>query len=185
MADLAGWIALVATSIAALMTAANLGTRVTGWGFVIFTVSAAAWIVVGVSTHQTQLLWSNAFLAVVDLFGVWRWLALRSWFSDTAEAEEERSETDTGEDLFTLSALDGMPVKDAAGKTIAKAVEALAARGAGTIAYVIIREGGLGGVGETLRRLPWQSVRVEDRSLLTNLDGEALRKLPKAGACPS
>ena len=47
MEGLAGWVALAATCIAALMTASNLGARVTGWGFVIFTIGAAAWIVVG------------------------------------------------------------------------------------------------------------------------------------------
>ena len=59
MVDIAGWIALVATCVAALMTASNLGARVTGWGFVIFTGGALAWIVVGFITGQTQLLYSN------------------------------------------------------------------------------------------------------------------------------
>ena len=41
--EMAGWIAPIATMIAAMMTAANLGARVTGWGFVVFTVGSIAW----------------------------------------------------------------------------------------------------------------------------------------------
>jgi len=66
------------------MTASNLGARVTGWGFVVFTVGAAAWIVVGIATNQTQLLWGNIFPGFVNLFGIWRWLGRRARFSDAA-----------------------------------------------------------------------------------------------------
>lgn len=38
IADLAGWAAPAATMIAAMMTAFNFGARITGWGFVAFTV---------------------------------------------------------------------------------------------------------------------------------------------------
>lgn len=34
--DLASWLAPAATMIAAIMTASNAGTRMTGWGFVLF-----------------------------------------------------------------------------------------------------------------------------------------------------
>lgn len=46
MEEAAGWIASAATMIAAMMTAANLRSRVTGWGFVIFLVGAIAWSMV-------------------------------------------------------------------------------------------------------------------------------------------
>ena len=52
MLAIAGWIAPAATTIAAIMTAANLGSRVTGWGFAVFSVGALAWIAVGASTGQ-------------------------------------------------------------------------------------------------------------------------------------
>jgi len=78
MLDAAGWIAPAATMIAAIMTAANLGARVTGWGFAVFAVGALAWITVGAATGQQNLLWSNAFLLLVDLVGIWRWLGRRA-----------------------------------------------------------------------------------------------------------
>ena len=180
MADTAGWIALVATCIAALMTAANLGARVTGWGFVVFTVGAAAWIAVGVATHQTQLLWSNIFLGLVDLFGIWRWLGRRARFGDAAQAEEARSEAGAGEARFSVAGLDGMPVRGRDGQVLAHAVDALAACTGGRIDYLIVREGGVAGVGETLRRLPWRAVRVREQALETDLDAAALARLPVA-----
>ena len=180
VADVAGWVALAATCVAALMTASNLGARVTGWGFVVFTVGAAAWIVVGITTDQTQLLWSNIFLGVVDVFGIWRWLGRRARFSDAARAEEARSERGRGENLFSVLALDGKPVRDREGQVIAWVVDALAACSGGGIDYLIIREGGTIGVGETLRRLPWTAARVGSDAVETNLDQAALARLSVA-----
>jgi len=182
MADIAGWIALVATCIAALLTAANLGARPTGWGFVIFTVGAIAWVVVGLSTGQTQLLYSNIFLGLVDLFGVWRWLGHRAKVGDTLQAEEARSRDRSGEGLFSLSGLEGMAVHGADGQVIARAVDGLAACAGGQIAYLVVRHGGVGGVGETLRRLAWAEVRVDDQALHTDLDEARIAALPLADA---
>ncbi len=180
IADIAGWIALAATCAAALMTASNLGARVTGWGFVVFTAGAAAWIIVGLETGQTQLLWSNIFLGVVDLFGVWRWLGRRARFGDAAQAEQTRSTAPSREHLFSISRIDGLPVKAADGSVIAHSVDALATCAGGTIDFFIVREGGVAGVGETLRRLPRDLVRVRDDALETSLEAAAFARLPLA-----
>lgn len=178
MADMAGWLALAATCVAALMTASNLGARVTGWGFVVFTVGAAAWIVVGIATHQTQLLWSNVFLGLVDLFGIWRWLGRRARFSDAADAEQAISREQPGDTLFAASGLDGMPVRGKDGTVLGYAVDAMLACTGGGLSHLVIREGGVAGVGETMRRLPWRDVRVRDGALVTRLDADALGSLP-------
>ena len=178
MQDIAGWVALAATCIAALMTASNLGARVTGWGFVVFTVGAVAWIVVGLESGQTQLLWSNIFLGVVDVFGIWRWLGRRAKFSDAAQAEQARSTAPARARLFSTSRIDGLPVTGGDGQVIAHCVDALATCAGGTIDFFIVREGGVAGVGETLRRLPRDMVRVRDASLETSLDPAALSRLP-------
>ncbi|WP_019515955.1 hypothetical protein [Sphingomonas sp. Mn802worker] len=180
MEDIAGWVALVATCIAALMTASNLGARVTGWGFVVFTIGAVAWIVVGLETGQTQLLWSNIFLGVVDVFGIWRWLGRRAKFSDAANAEQARSGRAEHEALFSISRIDGLPVRGADGQVIAHAVDALATCAGGTIDFFIVREGGVAGVGETLRRLPREIVRVRDTSLDTDLNVSGITQLALA-----
>ena len=51
---LATWLAPAATMVAAMMTAANPGARVTGWGFVVFTVGSICWSFIGISTKTAR-----------------------------------------------------------------------------------------------------------------------------------
>ncbi len=169
---------LVTTSVAAVMTASNLGARTTGWGFVVFTVGAVAWGTVGLVRHETQLLWTNVFLGVVDVFGVWRWLGHRARIADTADAEEKKSERREGENLFSVATLDGMAVTSAGGEVVAHAVDALAACDGGRIDFLIVRVGGVGGVGETLHRLPWAEASIVDGAIRTGLDAAGISRLP-------
>ena len=62
------WVATAATIIAACMTASNLGTRITGSGFIVFTVGSIAWIAVALMTGQSALLWTNIVLTFLNLF---------------------------------------------------------------------------------------------------------------------
>lgn len=122
------WISLVAalaTIIAAIMTAANLGTRVTGWGFVIFTVGAYAWTIDAALTHQTSLLWSNAFLAIVDAIGIYRWLGRRARLEDGADAAAGKSRTEH-RPLFPVFALEGSSLHGRDGFEVAHIVGAMA-----------------------------------------------------------
>ncbi len=84
METAANWIAPIATTLAAVMVAANLGSRVTGWGFVVFTIGSVAWIAIGALTGQANLLWQNVFLCVVNVIGIWRWLGLRARYEGGA-----------------------------------------------------------------------------------------------------
>jgi hypothetical protein len=74
MADSIPWIATIATVIAASMTAANLGSRITGYGFCVFLVGSLAWLATGIVTHQPALVWTNVVLTLLNIFGIWRWL---------------------------------------------------------------------------------------------------------------
>lgn len=177
IADVAGWIALAATCIAAVMTASNLGARVTGWGFVLFTIGAVSWAIDGFASGQTQLLWSNGFLALVDLFGIWRWLGRRARFHDASRAEEAHSEQEPGDDLLSALRLDGMPIESADGAILGHVTDALVSRADGAIAYLIVREGGTAGIGECLRRLPWQEVQLRGDVAHTQLDVAQVRRL--------
>jgi hypothetical protein len=47
----------------------------------------------------------------------------------------------------------------------------------GRIAYVVVTEGGIAGAGETLRRLPWDGLRVEGDEVVTRLDQAQFCKL--------
>ena len=57
MGDSISWVATIATIIAASMTAANLGSRITGYGFAIFLVGSLAWLATGLITDQPALVW--------------------------------------------------------------------------------------------------------------------------------
>jgi hypothetical protein len=176
MADTISWIATVATIVAASMTAANLGSRVTGFGFVIFTFGALCWIAVGVATHQPALLWTNVVLTVLDIFGVWRWLGRQSRVEEGARAAAEASEVAPGEALFPVSMLNRAPI-ECDGKSVGHCIDGMAGCRTGMLTYIVVSQGGVGGVGETLRRLPWRSARVEGERVIVQMSPAQLEGL--------
>lgn len=175
MADAAGWIASIATMIAAVMTASNLGTRVTGWGFVVFLVGSICWTIMALLTDQPNLLWTNLFLTLVNIMGIWRWLGRRARYDDGARAAAEASAARAAPSLFALGSLEGKPVAATDGGVIAHVVDAMARCDDGRISYLIVREGGVGGVGERLHALAWQEVSVDDGEFVTRLSAHGLR----------
>lgn len=187
MLEAAGWIAPAATMIAAIMTAANLGARVTGWGFAVFAIGAVAWVAIGAGSGQSNLLWSNAFLLLVDLIGVWRWLGRRARYDEAAQKAAAQSRDLPLPSLFALAGLEGMPVRDGNGETVATIVDAMASCNEGRIVYLVAREGGVGGVGERLHALGWNEVRVQDGAMITRLSPASLAQRPalEHGAWPA
>jgi hypothetical protein len=176
MADLISWVATFATVLAAFMTAANLGPRVTGFGFVIFTIGALCWIRVGILQHQPALLWTNVVLTGLDLFGVWRWLGRQARVEEGARSASKASEETPGEPLFPISMLSRAPVL--CGRTeVGKCVDAMARCASGRLDYVVVSQGGVAGVGETLRRLPWSDAKVEKERIVTHLSPERFDQL--------
>lgn len=154
MEEAAGLIAPAATMIAAMMTAANLGARVTGWGFVLFTLGSLAWSAVGFTSGQTNLLATNLFLTLVNLVGIWRWLGRQRGYEDGARRAAERSREAAAPSLFAASALAGLPVSDIRGEEIGKTVDAMIECESGRLSYVVVASGGVGGVDESLRAVP-------------------------------
>lgn len=154
MEEIAGWVAPVATMIAAMMTAANLGARVTGWGFVVFTAGSVAWSLVGFTSGQMNLLASNGFLTLVNLVGIWRWLGRQSTYEDGARAAEAASRGSATPTLFTATGIGGMKVVDRSGTNVGRAVEALLECASGRVSYVVVASGGVAGIDERLRAIP-------------------------------
>ena len=74
MDQIASWVATIATILAACMTASNLGSRITGYGFAVFTIGSIAWLALGLLTGQPALVWTNIVMTGLNLFGIWRWL---------------------------------------------------------------------------------------------------------------
>ena len=178
MADIISWTATVATIVAACMTASNLGSRVTGFGFAVFTVGALCWIASGLLNHQPAIVWTNVVLTILDLFGIWRWLGRQAKVEEGARAAAEASEQLPGDTLFPVSLLAHAPVRRA-NSEIGQCVDAMAGCLSGRLSYIVVSEGGVAGVGETLRRLPWNAARIDGEEVVTDADPEHLDQLPR------
>ena len=68
------WAAAVGTIIAAGLIAADLGRKVTGWGFVLFCIVAGTWIVSGLTTDAMPIAVMNGVLLIINAWGVWQYL---------------------------------------------------------------------------------------------------------------
>lgn len=70
--------------IAALIVSLNLGTRPTGWGFVIFVTSSIALIAWGFfQTDSEGIGWQNIGLLAINIVGVYRYLLSDKTSDDT------------------------------------------------------------------------------------------------------
>lgn len=72
------WLATGTGICAAIVVSLNLGTRITGWGFVVFTVSSTAWVAAGLLGGLPSLVVQNAVLTVINVIGIYRWLIRRA-----------------------------------------------------------------------------------------------------------
>ena len=179
MEDLIGWVATIATVAAALVTASNLGSRITGYGFAVFTFGSVAWLALAFLTNQPALLWTNILLTGLNLFGVWRWLGRQSRIEEGASLAAEKSEHTPGEALFAISTLLRAPVRSHLGDEVGNCVDGMAGCTSGRLRYVVISKGGVGGVGETLHRLPWGAAQVEADGLILERVDELKEITPK------
>ena len=96
------WIAAIGTMIAAGLIAADLGRKVTGWGFVLFCAVAVTWIVSGLTGGAMPIAAMNAILLGINAWGVWQYLLSpknRKKLEKLEELEEEaerKVEAETG-----------------------------------------------------------------------------------------
>jgi hypothetical protein len=178
MDSIVSWVATATTIIAACMTASNLGSRITGYGFAVFTVGSISWFTLGLLTDQPALIYTNIVMTALNLFGVWRWLGRQAKVEDGARAAAEVSRETPGEALFPVSLLTRGSLKSG-GTALGTSVDAMASCRSGRIAYVVVSEGGVAGVGETLRRIPWDRVRTEGDDLLTEMDAGEFGRLER------
>ena len=68
------WIAAIGTMIAAALVAADLGRRITGFGFVLFCAVALTWVVSGVTSDALPIAAMNGVLLLINAYGVWQYL---------------------------------------------------------------------------------------------------------------
>lgn len=173
--------------IAAMMTAANLGARVTGWGFAVFTVGSIAWSVVGLLSGQTNLLATNAFLTIVNLIGIWRWLGRQRAYEDGGKSAQEASRRSPAPTLFAATGIAGTPVVTSDGHRVGKVAEALIACDEGRVSYVVVGSGGVGGLAEEMRAIPRDDIRFAADTLALRGDSDWFAAIPviKDGAWPA
>jgi PRC-barrel domain len=176
MAETISWVATVATIVAAFMTASNLGSRVTGFGFAVFTLGALCWIGVGVLTEQPALLWTNVVLTVLDIFGVWRWLGRQARVEEGARSASVASERTPGEALFPVSLLGRAPVH-CGDEEVGRCIDAMAGCRSGRVDYLVVSEGGVAGVGERLRRVSWNDVHVDGEGVVAHFGADRFNRL--------
>jgi hypothetical protein len=179
MESIANWVAPVATTIAALMTASNLGSRITGYGFIVFTIGSLAWLTLGITTDQPNLLWQNVILTALNLFGIWRWLGRQAKIEDGGSAAQEESQQLPSETLFPASLLGKAKLVGAGGTELGTSVEAMLGCRSGRPSYLVVAEGGVAGLGETLRRVEWSDTRVDGDRLVTLLTSDAFAEAPE------
>ena len=177
METIATWAAPIFITIAALMTASNLGSRITGWGFVVFTAGSLAWLVVGLTTDQPNIVWQNIILTLLNLFGIWRWLGRQAKLEEGGKKVAEHSEATPGEALFPVSLLSSAKLVAADGRELGASVDAMAGADRGNLAYVVVASGGVGGVGEEYRKLDWADVTMKEDKLGTMLDARAFNAI--------
>jgi hypothetical protein len=182
MQDIISWVATAATNAAALMTASNHGSRITGYGFGVFLVGSLAWITAAAMNGDPALMWSNIALSFLNLFGMWRWLGRQGRIEEGETAAARRSRAATGETLFPVSLLSKAKLVGADGNVLGHGVDAMAGCANGTIRYMVVSEGGIAGVGETLRRVDWDGLKVDDDKVRCKLDEAALHALPSIEA---
>lgn len=180
IASAAGWIAPAATMIAAMMTAANLGTRVTGWGFAVFALGSVAWIMVAIDSGQGNLLVTNMLLCLVNIVGIWRWLGRRAVHDDGARAAAEASRDAAAPSLFAMATTLDQPLLDSEGRQVGHVIDLMAECASGRVAYVMAAEGSAVTLTERLHAVPWARIRINGETVAIDMSQAQFEALPRA-----
>lgn len=182
LAPTAEWLAPIATIVAAMMTASNLGARVTGWGFIVFVFASIGWTIVGIASSQTGLLTANAFLLVVNIVGVWRWLGREAKYRGGATAVAQESVDAPIPTLVATSALAGKPFQGADGTKLGEVVDAMLACDGHRVEALLVRTGGVGGIGERVHLIAGEYFDIRRDAVTTPLTAATLNEQPLVDA---
>jgi hypothetical protein len=77
LAEILEWYATVSGIVAALMIAADVSRRVSGWGFVLFCTMNVAWIWFALIDETGGLVTQNVVLFFINVLGIYRYLIRR------------------------------------------------------------------------------------------------------------
>jgi hypothetical protein len=115
---------------------------------------------------------------LLNIFGVWRWLGRQAKVEEGARTAAQASEHVPSETLFPVSMLTKAPVL-VSGHEIGRCVDAMAGCESGRLSYVVVSAGGVAGVGEILRRMPWSAAAARGEALHADLDRDRFEALPE------
>ena len=87
MVDVLTWFASLSCIVAALLVSLNAGAKWSGIGFLVFSLSSAAWVWASMLEEEAPLALQNIVLLAINLFGVYRYL----W----QPAQKEKSQRST------------------------------------------------------------------------------------------
>ncbi|MGZ8151598.1 MAG: hypothetical protein ACXW1W_00410 [Methylococcaceae bacterium] len=72
MLSVIGWFGSLTGLLGSLLLALN--NELSGWGFVVFLVSNAAWLFYGVQTKTWSMVAMQIGFTATSLLGIWRWM---------------------------------------------------------------------------------------------------------------
>lgn len=70
--ELLAWFGAITGPMGAMLLAANI--RASGYGYILFTLSSVAMLIVGLASNNPQLVTMNSIFTVINLVGAYRWL---------------------------------------------------------------------------------------------------------------
>lgn len=178
MDGVTGWLAAILTVLAGITVAANLGTRVTGWGFVLFTIGSLSWALNAGLNGVTSLLLTNLAMAAVNAFGVWRWLGRRRRIELGSQAAMEHSAAAPVPTLVSVATMLDAPLMTAGNQAFGSVIDLMLRCERQDLAYVVVSFDGIGGIGEEFRAIPAQDLRLNSAALCCTLTEPAIRALP-------
>lgn len=153
----------------------------------VFTLGSIAWSIVALSTGQPNLLWTNGVLTLVNLVGIWRWLGRQARYDEGGRSAIARSGASRVPSLFPVGAIAGSTLTGRDGEAIGQVIDAMMRRADLGIAYIVISDGGIGGLGERLVALDAAELRLSEEGFSCSLSPEELvgRKEIEADCWPA
>ncbi len=146
---------------------------------VIFTLGSISWVIIGLGSGQSNLIVTNGFLALVNTVGVWRWLGRQARYEAAGNAAEAAGQPSAAASVIAASSILGRAVIDPSGEPAGEAVETILDCRTGTIRHLIVRFGGVGGIGEYIVALPLADICLDEKVLTTRLSAQAVASLAK------